>query len=336
MSNHMSRSLPLVRLAAWAFALGIVLRATAAEPQTYCSRDTLDVSHVDGDVGAALAGLRWKPSEFTIERLAPASDDHHAVIRFPSPLDSGDATNDRAALIWHRALPTAEGTAPQRTAMVVVHESGSAMPVGKAFAKAFAAQGVDAFLIHLPFYGLRRAPGVRHDGEKFLLAMRQAVADVRRARDVVAALPEFRDRPIALQGTSLGGFVSASVAGLDRGYDATYIMLAGGDLDGLLQNGQKEAAQLRERLANAGYVGDRLKELLTVIEPNRLASRVQRERTWLYSAEQDRVVPLANAESFVKAAGLPQTQHVRLWGDHTTTIVYFPVIIRHVIDRLPE
>ncbi|OYW23994.1 MAG: hypothetical protein B7Z55_02955 [Planctomycetales bacterium 12-60-4] len=317
-------------------ALVVVLTlasSIAVADEVFTGADTLDVAPITGDVGAALSRLRWKPQEFPIDVVAASDDEHKAVIRFPSPVSTGDDLVDRVALLWYQ--PTAENPAEPRPAIVVVHESGSAMPVGKMFARSFAARGVHAFLIQLPHYGLRRRDGVRPDGERFLITMRQAIADVRRARDVVAQLPGVDPQRISLQGTSLGGFVSATVAGLDQGYNATFIMLAGGDLAGLLQRGEKEAAQLRERLDKAGYSGDRLTELLSEIEPLRLASRVAADRTWLYSAEQDRVVPIANAVAFKQAARLPDLHHIRMWGDHTSTIVFVPGIIQHVIDHLP-
>lgn len=313
--------------------LGVVgYEAAFGAEQHLTGRDTLDTTPVAGDVGEMLGGLRWKPAEFHIT----VSDGEHPnsprILRFPSPVDTGDPLNDQVALVWHRP---ADDDGTPRPAIVVVHESGSAMPIGKLFATSLAARGVHTFLIHLPHYGLRRKGGERPSGEKFLLTMRQSIADVRRARDAVAALPEVDARRIGLQGTSLGGFVSATVAGLDQAYDAVYIMLAGGDLVGLLQNGQKEAAELRRRLETAGFVGPRLAELLHAIEPTRLAPRMAADRVWLYSAEQDTVVPLANALALKTAAGLDDSHHLRLWGNHTSTIVFFPAIIQHVIEHLP-
>lgn len=307
----------------------------SAGEQTFSVRDSLrpDAAATD-DSRDALAGLVWPVGEFSATLTVPAEDiDERPVIRFPSAVKTQDDINDRVALVWYQAI-TRDATGP-RPAIVVVHESGAAMPVGKLFAQSFAAQGAHSFLIHLPHYGLRRREGTRPDDSQFLLTMRQAIADVRRARDVVAALPEVDANSISLQGTSLGGFVSASVAGLDRGYDATFIMLAGGDLMSLLQNGVKEAAQLRRRLEQAGYTGEKLQQLLHVIEPTRLADRCDPATTWMYTAEQDKVVPLANALAFQQAARLPDDHHIRLWGDHTSTIVYFPVIVKHVIEHLP-
>lgn len=306
---------------------------TRAEEQQFTARDTLkpDAAATD-DARNCLDGLCWKPGEFTVTVERTPEAEHHAVIRFPSPITTGDAVNDRVALIWHR--PANADDAKPVPAIVVVHESGSAMPVGKLFAKRFGDKGLHAFLIHLPNYGLRRQTGAKPTGEKFLLAMRQAIADVRRARDTVAVLPGIDPARISLQGTSLGGFVTATTAGLDHGFDHVFIMLAGGDLYGLMHNGEKEAAELSRRLADAGYSGDKLRDLMHTIEPTRLAARVNRDKTWLYSAEQDTVVPMANALAYKKAASLADDHHIRLLGNHVSCIVFLPVILDHVVKQI--
>jgi dienelactone hydrolase len=320
---------PSPTLIAVLLLLAAILNASAAELVTIAARDTLQ-PHEDAsaDATAALVDLTWKPAAFEVTLADVAESDHQAVIRFPSAISTRDEINDRVALLWHK--PPDDDSPTPRPAIVVVHESGSAMPVGKLFAKAFAAKGFHSFLIHLPNYGLRRRDGVKPDGERFLLAMRQAIADVRRTRDAVAVLPGVDPQRIGLQGTSLGAFVASTTAGMDHGYQAVFLMLSGGDLYRMLQTGEKEAAELRRRLERSGYSGEKLRDLLHVVEPTRLAHRVDPEHTWLYTAEQDLVVPLENALIYKRAAKLDDAHHVRLWGDHTSTILYFPVIVDHV------
>jgi dienelactone hydrolase len=208
------------------------------------------------------------------------------------------------------------------------------MPVGKLFARLFAGQGVHAFLVQLPNYGLRRTAKQKPTGDQFLVAMRQGIADVRRARDAVAVLPGVDPTRISVQGTSLGGFVASTAAGIDRGFEQVFIMVAGGDLHSMLLRGQREAAELRERLEQAGFTGDKLRELMWAVEPTRLAGRLDPQSTWLYSAEYDTVVPMANALALKNAARLPDDHHMRLPGDHVTTIVYVPMILDHVVKRI--
>jgi dienelactone hydrolase len=304
---------------------------------TFAARDSLQIdADPSPDAEECLQGLRWNPEEFTVTVDVHTGDGPYAWVRFPSPVPSGDETNDLVALEWY-APKNPEGGLISAPAVVVVHESGSRMEVGRLFAKALYAKGFHAFMIQLPYYGLRRPKNLdTSDGSRFLTVMKQAIADVRRARDAVAALPQVAPRRVSLQGTSLGGFVAATTAGLDRGYDQVFIMVAGGDLPGLIMSGQREAAELRNRLARAGYEGDKLRSLLHAIEPTRLAHRIDAERLWLYTAKDDQVVPRSSSLALLKAAGLADDHHVELWGDHYRVIVYFPVIVDHMTRRLRE
>jgi dienelactone hydrolase len=210
------------------------------------------------------------------------------------------------------------------------------MPVGRLFARAFQAEGIHAFLIHLPYYGLRRGTTERPEPKNLVTVIRQAVADVRRARDAIAVLPEVDSTRIAVQGTSLGGFVVAVAASMDHAYQAAFIMLAGGDLYDLIINGQQDAANFRRELRQAGFTGDALRELLWQIEPTRIAHRLDPQTTWLYTATEDRVVPLENARALARAARLSDAHHVCLPGDHYSAIFHFATIVRQVAERIRE
>jgi dienelactone hydrolase len=315
--------------------LGVAHAADApVRVQKYSARDSLAPQADDSaDARACLDNLCWKPGAFEVT-VEPTNDPAmHAFVRFPSPRPNGVEQNDRVALEWYAAKNDA-GELIDAPAVVVVHESGSNMEVGRLFAKAFHAQGLHAFMIQLPFYGLRRPAGMRPDGRHVEPTMKQGIADVRRARDAVSVLPHVDKTNIALQGTSLGGFVAATTAGLDRGFTSVHIMVAGGDLYELVANGKREAGKLREMLAEAGYSGDKLRDLFAQVEPNRLAHRLDKEHTWLYSATRDQVVPPAHAFSFAKAAGLDDEHHIRLWADHYTGIVYMPVVVEGMAKKI--
>jgi dienelactone hydrolase len=243
------------------------------------------------------------------------------------------ATNDNVSMEWYVPKPGGEA-AGETPAVLVVHESGKSMPVGRLFARGLQAAGFHAFLIHLPYYGERRSGDDGPDGAQFFILIRQAIADVRRARDAIAALPGVDRSLIALQGTSLGGFVVATAASLDRSFDCVFIALAGGNLYEMLMSGQKDTAKARRELEQEGFTGDRLKQLLWQIEPTRVAHRLNPKRTWLYTAEKDQVVPLENAMALARAARLDADHHVRVSANHYTAIAFFPVILQHMTDQL--
>lgn len=319
-------------MAATCYSADAKAKASLSPGMTFNAVDTLATGENDTDDALkCLEGLRWPAGKFTVTVEEPWKDGSAGTIRFPSAISTDNAKNDLASMEWYAAQKDDQPLA-QAPAIVVIHESGSSMPVGRMFAGALAKQGFHTFMLHLPYYGLRRPEGTRPDLSGFLQVMRQGIADARRARDAVAALPIVSPKVIAIHGTSLGGFVTATTAGLDRGYDAAFIMVAGGDLYGVISSGIKEAADLRAKLAAAGLDDDAVREIAYRIEPNRLAHRLRPERTWLYAATADQVVPPASSQSFKKAAKLPDDHFIQLPGDHVSGIVFFPVVVTHTAD----
>ncbi len=312
----------------------------AAEPPVpvgsrYQAQDTLACGEeAVEDARQCLAGLRWAPSQFEV-RCEPARDDcGELLVRFPSPVDTGDAANDLVAMEWYPARD-ADGRVLRAPAVVVVHESGRSMPVGRMVARGLRALQVHTFMVQLPGYGVRKSTASNEPGEMFV-KLRQAIADVRRARDAVAALPYVDTDMIALQGTSLGGFVAATVAGLDHGYHRTFILLAGGNLHQVIQEGELDVAQLRQQLKAIGIEGEKVRALTWGIEPLRLAHRIDPQTTWLYRGAQDNVVPPHCSVALADAARLPQDHHLVLPVDHYSGIVLLPKILLEIRQALVD
>ena len=142
---------------------------------------------------------------------------------------------------------------------------------------------------------------------------------------------------IAVQGTSLGGFVTATAAGLDRGFDSAFILLAGGDLAGIVKNGREDAAKFRKKFAAAGMTEEQVTKPLDSIEPLRLAHRLAPDRTWLYCGLFDDVVPQQHSLRLAEAAGLSEDHHLRLYATHYSGIVFLPVVLAaingHIISK---
>jgi dienelactone hydrolase len=277
------------------------------------------------DASECLAGLQWTPQSFEVSIEAVADGRGDRLVRFASPMLSGDETNDLVALEWYVARDS-EGRPLPAPAVVIVHESGRGMTVGRIFARGLQGQQLHTFLIHLPGYGVRQSEGM--DRSEFLLkGMQQAIADVRRAHDAVAALPLVDRRTIGVQGTSLGGFITATVAGVDDAYDRVFVLLAGGNLQKVVMEGQRDAAKVRERLQELGLDAAGIEKLTRPVEPLRLAHRIRPESFWLYSGRYDDVVPPECSNALAKAAGLPAEHHVELPADHYSGVVLLPAII---------
>lgn len=299
----------------------------------YVARDTLDVTPDESDdARRCLDALVWTPSDFAVTCESPPDTGSDALVRFPSPAPIGNVLNDRVAMEWYAARDKS-GNVAVAPAVVVVHESGSKMQVGRLIAWGLRQHGVHAFLVHLPHYGARRGEA-KPTGGVLLAAVRQAVADVRRARDAIAVLPHVEEDRIAIQGTSLGGFVSAVSASLDTKFHGVFLLVAGGNLYELIQNGEKDAAKVRDELQREGLSGEKLRALTESIEPTRVGHRLERNRTWLYSGRYDRVVPMANARALAESIGLAADHHVQLPFNHYTGIVYLPVVLQEIATQL--
>lgn len=301
--------------------------------KSFTAKDTLaNIDEPSADARKCLQGLVWPAAEFTVRCEKGDGNRGDLLVRFPTPVVSGDEANDLVCMEWYIARDDM-GKPVQAPAVVVVHESGSGMTVGRLIARGLREMGLHAFMIQLPHYGQRRS-GEKPSAALLIKGTHQAVADVRRARDAVAVLPLVDGQRIALQGTSLGGFVSATSASLDGGYDTVFLLLAGGDLYDLIQNGEKDAAKVRAELAAAGLRGEPLKAVLHAIEPTRIAHRLDPARTWLYSGKHDTVVPIKNADALAKAAGLAGSHHIRLEANHYSGIIYLPIVLKQIADRI--
>ncbi|MBN1854602.1 MAG: prolyl oligopeptidase family serine peptidase [Pirellulales bacterium] len=300
---------------------------------TYTAQDTLSCGEEPSeDAQQCLAALRWVPSQFTVRCDKPEEGCGNFLVRYPSPIDTRDPANDLVAMEWYVARDT-EKNILRAPAIVIVHESGRNMTVGRMIARGLAGLKMHTFLIQLPGYGVRKTDAARDVANTFEI-LKQGVADVRRARDAVAALPSIDTTKIGLQGTSLGGFVTATVAGLDHGYNRIFILLAGGNLHEVIEQGARDSASLRDQLKAAGIEGTRLRELTRTIEPLRLAHRMDPQTTWLYYGEFDDVVPPACSQALAKAARLPDGHHIQLPVDHYSGIVLLPKILLEIYQAM--
>ena len=300
--------------------------------------ETIDTLQCDVDSEAdaqeCLTGLRWTPANFKIRCEAADKDRGDLLIRFDSPVDTRNKINDNVSMEWYVARDKERRPVSAR-AIVIVHESGRGMTVGRIFAKGLNAQGLHTFLIHLPGYGNRRSE-TSGKVEFILSGMKQAIADVRRAKDVVARLPFVQNDVVGIQGTSLGGFVTSTVAGLDRGYGRVFVLLAGGNLSDVVQSGNRDAAKVRAQLEAIGITGEKITELSRPIEPLRLAHRIDADHLWLYSGKFDDVVPPSSSFALAKAAQLPEGHHIEMLADHYSGVVYLPMVIQEIHTKMAD
>lgn len=284
----------------------------------------------------SLDRMLWDPSRFpvSVESVKGTSASPDYLIRFPSPKPTGDAEVDEVCCEWYRCQNADTSELP---AVVVLHESGSGMTVGRVFAQEIRRRGVHAFLMHMPGYGERTSSKTsKPPADDLISVFVQGVADARRTKDAIAVLPGIANERIGLQGTSLGGFVASLVGGLDRGFCCIFLCLSGGDLHGILTSGEREARKAMEKLLATGIKPEELQAMLSPIEPLSLAARLNPETTWLYSANFDQVVPPRHSDLLAEAIGLSDEHHVKLLATHYSGIVYLPGICDKLVQVVRE
>ncbi len=307
----------------------------AASPEAvYTARDTLTIAADENPAAnEILAGLRYTPGAFELTRQ-PLADDMQCdfLYSFPSPKPSGDDRFDRVQLQWFAAHDEA-GQIIDAPAVLIVHTVHPKMVVAKGMATYLRFKKVHAFVVVMPGFGERRVVD-QPSSLTALLNAQQGVTDVRRARDAIAVLPHVQTDNISLLGPSLGGFIATTCASMDSAFDMTFIMMAGADLYDVLENGEHDAALLRNRLHNAGYRDEKLRALLSVVEPFDLAHRLDPQTTWLVSARNDRVVPLRNGQMLAERIGLAEEHHLLAEANHYTILPQFPRYLNIMIDQI--
>lgn len=301
--------------------------------QPFSARDSLQSpADENADAQECLNGLCWQPASFVVHCTPAHPKGGDAAVVFPSARPAGIPQNDSVNVEWY-AVTRTDGSLLTAPAMVVVHESGRGMTVGRMISRGLRDRGIHAFMVQLPFYGQRRPAATSVEQQEFRVVMEQGIADIRRARDAVAVLPGVDANRVSLQGTSLGGFVAATAAGIDGAFQNVFVLLAGGDLPGLIATGERETAQLKALLARQGFTGPRLHELLNRFEPNRLAHRIRSERLWLYTATFDTTVPPVHAESFARAAALSDSHHIHMPATHYSGVIFLPLVLDQIAQN---
>ena len=297
---------------------------------TFPAIDTLNVGVEPLDEARqCLDGLKWQPAKFSVRLEQALAECGDWLVRFPIAKPSGNDLNDEVAMEWYQAKDK-RGQPIFAPAAVIVHESGSGMTVGRIIAKSLRLQGIHAFMLQLPYYGVRRGPNGRPTDINMLGALQQRIADARRAKDAVSAIPLVDNKRISLQGTSVGGFVTATTAGLDQAYHRVFVLLAGGDIYGVLLDGQKDAAKFRPVLIPAGTTEADARRLIGSIEPLRLAHRIDPVRLWLYAGRYDDVVPPRSTKVFAEATHLDPAHRLEMLANHYSGIIFLPLVTRQM------
>lgn len=280
----------------------------------------------------------WKPATFTVSVVAEKqrASRGEAQVSFPSPKPGGNAKRDTVVAHWFQARGK-DGQLLKTDApiAVVVHSLHPQMIDGFVLARLLASHGVHALMVELPGYGRRQAEPAKSTGVEMAEHAAQAVADVRRARDAATALPGVtKDRPVALEGLSLGSMVASAAAGLDNAFAPVVLVACGGDPVTALEQGRFDALWFRQRLAHAGYTGDKLHALLDPMDPLTVAGRINPAHCWMFRAEADGVFPQKCGDRLEQAVGLPQDHVITKPGNHYAAMLWLPEIAGFMAGKM--
>lgn len=231
-------------------------------------------------------------------------------------------------------------------AAVVLHWLGGSFEALDLVCAGLAQKGICALMIYMPHYGPRRQEGgprrrmIDHDNDVSLANFRQAVLDIRRAGDWLAARPETQGDHLGLLGVSLGAVVGTLVAGIDPRFDRVVLLIGGGDLPAIATNGSREMRQVKQLIDEHGLSREDLQGMWRPIEPLTWASRIRPERVLMINADDDEIIPKTSTLQLRDAIGLEEGDIVWFKGGHydiaLNLFTILPRSARHLKQRTGE
>ena len=191
-----------------------------------------------------------KPFDYRIEFREEKAGYRLYRLTYPSPVVTPFEPNNTVPADYY--LPkNLDAAAGKRPAAICLHILNGNFELEQMTCAMLASRGIPAVMIKLPYYGERSLPGGRKalagDPKLFAAALNQAVEDVRRTIDVLASRPEIDPQKIGVVGISMGGILAGTVAGSDERVARTAMILAGGDLPGIIAQA-RETRQLSDTL----------------------------------------------------------------------------------------
>jgi dienelactone hydrolase len=203
-----------------------------------------------------------------------------------------------------------------------------------------ASRGVPAVMFKLPYYGERALPGgtraLARNAGRFAEAMSQAFVDVRRTVDMLAARPEIDPERIGIAGISLGGIVSAAAAGGEPRLERAALILAGGDLLGIIHHA-RETAELSRTLRGLPDA-QRLDVERAIVAADPLThaaglrGRAMAGKVLMINATEDEVIPPTATRKLATALGMADRVDWLAGLGHYTAMTRLPEVVRQTVD----
>lgn len=294
--------------------------------------------------------------EATLREGEPDDDWRFVRVVYPSPVKTpwpeanvvpcelylprrpaGEATPGTAPATGPAAVEAPSGRVPAAVVLDIL--DGSAV-IPRGLARGLAERGVAALYVPMACYGPRRPAGGVHfkyyadHPEATPDNLRQTVMDVRRAKALLAALPEVDPDRIGITGVSLGGIMTALAAGVDGEFYRVAPILAGGDVAGITFHA-RETRRIKAACDAHSINQAKLAAMLAPVEPLSFASRIDPSRCLMINAAADEVIPAANTAALRQAVGQPGDDRPRMLTvpvGHYAAMLYLPNIRRRVVE----
>lgn len=352
---QLAADFPRCFMACIAMLLVVCAAPAWAQQKTFDAQDSLQVvQDADPQVEALLQKLRYEPKAFTVDaQVMPSDAAGRVMLRYETPAGlqghETDTPGDQAMLIWHVARDE-QGQPIAGPGVLIVHSMHPHAMVATMMANALSADGVHAFVIRMPGFRPRQRLDVKpllakqfpqtkdatsrwaHPAIGALTLGPVVVREVRRARDVIAAMPLVEGENVGAVGISLGAFALTVAAGLDDGFDPVFLFLGGADGVEVIETGIFDARLLRNNLEQLGLDAQARRTLLQPIQPHRVAHRLDAEHTWMISADADNIVRPDNAKRLAQAIGLDESHHKFIQANHYTSVLYLPAAADFIAD----
>ncbi len=245
------------------------------------------------------------------------------AVSYPSPMTTEFPANN--TVHGQLYLPRS-ATATQRVpGVIVLHILGGPDGPSQLLAAHLARDGFAALHLVMPLYGPRgdgKHRFISTDVDLTVQLVRQAVMDIRRGADWLAARPDVAPDQIGITGISLGGHLACLAFSVDPRFRAAALGLTGGDLAKILTAGELSARRRGEMEAQ-GLTYETLRGKLAAIDPLTHARGLhRRDDILMFNARGDEVVLPECADQLWEALDKPR----RYWlhAGHYTAIIYLP------------
>jgi len=304
--------------------------APAVQPSAPPPAETLTVP--------AAQSFDGQPFTYRLQLQSEQPRHRRYAVSYPSPLKTPLESNNTVPAEYY-VPANLQPTDPRRPAVIVLHILNGNYELERMLCTVLAENGVPALMFKLPYYGERGGPLGRgqllNDLGLFTQCLEQALLDVRRTADVLAARPEVDPGRLGVSGISLGAIIAAAACGNEPRLQRAEFILGGGQLKQILESA-REARGLKATLDRlTPEQRARVDAALARVEPLAHAAALRRlaaqGRLLMVNAAEDEVIPADCTKALAAAAGFTDGVVWLPGMGHYTAMAALPEIIDRTV-----